>query len=284
MGGVGFPDSQPSRGSQRRGSGIKGHLSGIKYMGHKRQKETYCLEEIPIDPVQKQQILGKIAEAVEGKRYLYCPSALEVFRRQLKYISGFCLGGQLACMACLLALFWHFHIQGSEILAYLGVGSAGAAYLGVFLMLELSRGREFGMAELEQSCYLNIRQVWCVKMICFGCLDLLALTFMVAVIAGNSSYGILRVLVYLLVPFVFSNGLQLLAFTMFRSRKRGYLQLAVALLASGSSLLPLRYPAWYGASYLGIWVCILAAAIVFVGKEIAGAYQKLEEGETICWN
>lgn len=107
---------------------------------------------------------------------------------------------------------------------------------------------------------------------------------MVAVIAGNTTYGILQVLVYLLVPFVLSNGLQLLVFTMFRSQKKGYLQMAAALSASGVSLLPMQYPVWYQASYLGIWVCILAAAALFLGKEIAGAYQKLEEGESICWN
>ncbi len=269
---------------EKKGKKGKGNFMEHVPVGSRLRKEKYVLEEIPIDPVRKRQILGKIAEAVEEKRYLYCPTAMEVFRRQIRYISGFCTGGQMACLMFLLALFWQFQVQGEEILAYLGTGSAAAAYMGVFLMLELSRSRDYGMAELEQSCYLNVRQVWCAKMVCFGCMDILALTSMVAVIAGKTTYGILRVLVYLLVPFVLSNGLQLLVFTMFRSQKKGYLQMAAALSASGVSLLPMQYPAWYQASYLGIWVCILAAAAVFLGKGIAGACQKLEEGESICWN
>ena len=86
-------------------------------VGNRLRKEKYVLEEIPIDPVRKRQILGKIAEAVEEKRYLYCPTAMEVFRRQIRYISGFCIGGQMACLMVLLALFWQFQVQGDEILA-----------------------------------------------------------------------------------------------------------------------------------------------------------------------
>lgn len=257
---------------------------GNKLAGKRCKKEKLFLEEIQIDPVQKRKVLGKIAEAVEEKRYFYRPCALEVFCRQLKYISGFCIGGQAACVLLLLVLFWRCQMQGEEMLSYLGIGSAGAAYMGVFLMLELGRSRDCGMAELEQSCYLNVRQAWCVKMVCFGCLDTAALTAMVAVIAGNTPYGMLRALVYLLVPFVLSNGMQLLAFTMFRGQKKGYLQMAAAFAAGGVSLLPLQYPIWYRASYFGIWVCILAAAVLFLAKEIAGVCQKLEEGETLCWN
>ena len=33
-------------------------------VGNRLRKEKYVLEEIPIDPVRKRQILGKIAEAV----------------------------------------------------------------------------------------------------------------------------------------------------------------------------------------------------------------------------
>ena len=50
---------------------------------------------LSIDQQEKGRILQKLEEAAEQKQYWRCPSFWEIFRGQLKYISGFCLGGQL---------------------------------------------------------------------------------------------------------------------------------------------------------------------------------------------
>lgn len=249
-----------------------------------RSKDKLILEEIPIDIGQKQKILTKIAEAVEEKRYVYCPSFWEIFYGQLKYISGLCLGGQILCFVFFLVLLGYFQSQGGGMTAYLGIGSASSSCIGVFLMIELGRSRDYKMAELEQVCYLNLKQVWCVKMILFGALDVLTLTVMTFGIAGNTSLSMIRVIVYLLAPFVLSNVLQLLVFTFLRGRRGEYLQMGAAAFASGVSLLPLSYPGWYTAAYFGIWVCVLAAALAFLIREIVQLYHNLEEGEGICWN
>lgn len=247
-------------------------------------KDKVVLEEIQIDTVQKQKVLKKLAEAVEEKRYMHCPSFWEIFHGQLKYISGFCLGGQIAVPLILLILFQYFQKQGEEMMLYLGVGSGVSGCMGIFLIMELSRSRDFRMAELEHTCYLNLKQVWCVKMILFGCLDILTLTAISFGIAGNTSFGMIRTIVYLLVPFVVSNVLQLLVFTVLRSRKGEYLQVGVAILAGILSLLPLYYSEWYKASYFGMWVSVLVVSLVFLIKEVMQVYHNLEEGEGICWN
>ncbi len=247
-------------------------------------KDKFILKEVSIDARQKQKILKKISEAVEEKRYLYHPSLWEIFRGQLKYISGFCLGGQILCFAFFLILLGYFQRLGGDMTEFLGIGSGVSAGIGVFLMVELSRSRDYGVAELEQVCYLNLKQVWCVKMILFGSLDILMLTAMAFGIAGNTSLGLIRIIVYLLAPFVMSNVLQLFVFTLLRSRKGEYLQIGAAAVSSGLSLLPLSDPGWYTAAYFGVWVCVLAAALLFLVREIIQVYHNLEEGEGICWN
>lgn len=249
-----------------------------------KKKDKIILEEIPIDTGQKQRILRKIAEAAEEKRYAYCPSFWEIFHGQLKYISSFCLGGQIICFLLFLAVLGYFQSQGVGRTVYLGIGSASSSCIGVFLMMELSRSRDYGVAELEQACYLDLKQVWCIKMILFGSLDILTLTAMAFGIAGNTSLHMIRIIVYLLAPFVLSNALQLLVFTFLRSRKGEYLQMGAAAFASGMSLLPLDHPNWYTAPYFGIWVCVLAAALAFLAREIVQLYHNLEEGEGICWS
>ena len=105
-------------------------------------------------------------------------------------------------------------------------------------------------------------------MILFGCLDILLLTVMVAVVAKNTSCGLFRVLVYLLVPFVLSNAVQLLVFTMLRGRRGEYLQAGAAAMCGMISLIPLSSPQWYARTYFGVWVFALAAAVLCLIREI----------------
>lgn len=247
-------------------------------------KEKIVLEEISIDQQEKGRILQKLEEATKQKQYWRCPSFWEIFRGQLKYISGFCLGGQLLCVCLTVVLLGYFQWKGEGMLTYLGTASVAASSMGLFLVAELGRSRAIGMMELEQSCYLNFKQVWCVKMILFGCLDILLLTVMVAVVAKNTSCGLFRVLVYLLVPFVLSNAVQLLVFTMLRGRRGEYLQAGAAAMCGMISLIPLSSPQWYARTYFGVWVFALAAAVLCLIREINLIYRRMEEGEMVCWN
>ncbi len=250
----------------------------------KTAREKIVLEEIPINQRQKREVLQNIARVAEEKKYAYCPSFWDIFRGQLKYISRFCLGGQLLCLFLTVLLLGYFQWKEESVFTYLGTASAASSAMGIFLMMELNRSSAIGMMELEQTCYLNWKQVWCVKMILFGCLDILLLTVMVAVIAGNTSCGMFRVLVYLLVPFLLSNAVQLLVFTMLRGRKGEYLQAGAAAMCGMVSLIPLSSPKWYAKAYFGLWLFALAAAAACLIREISLVYRKMEEGEMVCWD
>lgn len=158
---------------------------------------------------------------------------------------------------------------------WLGTGSVLAACLGVFLMLELCRSSSFHMVELEQSCYFNVKQLWCVKMIIFGCLDLLILTVLIAGVSKNVSCGMFAVILYFLVPFVISSGLQFLVFTIFRRGKREYLQMSAAVFVSVLSLSPLSEPRLYTVACLGFWVLALIIGAGLLTGEIILLYRTL---------
>lgn len=249
-----------------------------------KKKERFVLEEIQVKEEQKQRILQNIAAEAKQKHWQYTPSLWEIFKGQLKYISAFCLGGQAVCMLTVILLLGYFQERGGNTLTYLGVFSVAASYVGVFLLMELSRSRDYGTMELEQSCYLNLKQVWCIKMILFGCLDFVMFTVMILGIAGNTSCGAFRSMVYLLVPFVISNSVQLWVFTILRGGRREYLQMGTGILAGGVSLIPLSNPQWYSVEYFGIWVLALAGSLGFFAREARQIYHKLEEGEIVCWS
>ena len=242
-----------------------------------RARDKIVLEEIQIEPGRKQEILQNLRQAAAEKRSIYCPSLWEIFRGQLKYISGFCLGGQGVCLLLLIFIFSYFQRTSQDMMTYLGTGSVTASFIGIFFILELSRNRDYGMTELEQTCYLNLKQIWCVKMILFGCMDLLVFTIMILGIAGNTSWGIFQIMIYLLVPFVWSNGIQLFVFTMLRGRRGEYLQAGAAAMCGMISLIPLSSPQWYARTYFGVWVFALAAAVLCLIREINLIYRRMEK-------
>lgn len=250
---------------------------------HQQGKKAYemhskiALEQIPIEDARKAESLQNIAQAVEKKRYRYKPSHWEILRGQIKYISSFYLGGQLSCLLVIILTIGYLQEQGADMLAFLGAGSVLSSYMGVFLILELSRSQSCGMMEIEQTCYLNIKQVWCMKMIVFGSLDILLLTSLVLGVVRNVNCGIFQTMVYLLLPFFVSNILQLLVFTIMRKGKRGYLQMSIAVLLSCISLIPLSYPGIYTVAYFGIWLFGLAVALAVLITEIVTIYGRLEE-------
>ncbi|MEY8389918.1 hypothetical protein D3Z36_16205 [Lachnospiraceae bacterium] len=234
------------------------------------------LEEIPTEG--KAQVLEQLQEAVKAKSIRYSPTLLQTVLGQIKYLSLPALGGQITCLFLIFIMCSYLERSRAQLMLWLGTGSVLAACLGVFLMLELCRSSSFHMVELEQSCYLNVKQLWCVKMIIFGCLDLLVLSVLIAGVSKNVACGMFPVILYLLVPFVISSGLQFLVFTVFRRGRREYLQMCAAVFISIVSLLPLSEPELYTLACLGVWMLALLAGIILLAAEIVWMYRTLCSG------
>lgn len=240
------------------------------------------LKPVQINEERKSQTLQMLKTTIAQMPETYRPTWYGIFRSQLKYISGYCLGGQLLCLALSVLLFACFQKIGMDAPAYLGAASVISSCIGVFLMLELSRCKSQHMLELEQTCYLGLKQIWCVKMIVFSCLDVLFLAFLAAGVAGHAACGLCQTLVYLLVPFVSSNVLQLMAFTLLWGQRNEYLQMAAAALAAMASAIPLAFPRLYTEAYFGFWIAALLIAGACLVWEIAALCRSLEEDGGIC--
>ncbi len=240
------------------------------------------LEEIQIEKHEKIQALDQIRDAVEAKNIRYQPSLLQILLGQIKYLSWSALGGQASCLLVILGICRILENSGAQLMVWLGTGSVLASCVGVFLMLELCRSSSFHMTELEQSCYLNVKQLWCVKMIIFGCLDLLVLTVLIAGVSKNVSCGIFSVMLYFLVPFVFSSGLQLFVFTIYRKDRREYLQMGAVILISILSLLTINIPGLYTFACLWIWGIALILGTGLLAAEIMLLYQMICQGDELC--
>lgn len=246
--------------------------------------DKWKLEPIAVEEEKKQQALQKIGRAVGQKKEKYVPSWWNILWGQVKFTSKYCLAGQFLMIVLITLLFEYFAKNGAELGEYLGTASAFSAFSGIFLIQELSRSQNFGMVELEQTCYLSMKQLWCMKMILFGSMDILILSIMMGRIAVQCSRGLGSIGIYLLVPFVMANVGYLLVFSWIRGNEKGYVQTGLAAAVSILSALLSGQKEWYDIQYIGIWTVVLIVSSAVLAVEILRIYGRAVKGEIACWN
>lgn len=236
------------------------------------------------DPQKKRDSLAYIESVIEGKRIHNMPSFGELIQIQLQYISPVFWLLQGGLLLILLLFQHHMAKLEAELSDYLWWSSIVAAWMGVLANSVVSRHFSHGMAELEQSCYINLSQMWTIRMILTIGVDICILTVFSGGVAmcTNTFFG--RVAVYLLVPFVLSNSCCLLAVSALRGGRGRYMLMVLAVLTGLIALAPSTSPEIYRAAYLWVWLCMLFLGIVVLAGQMKNCYGRMIRGEMICWN
>lgn len=233
---------------------------------------------------RKREAFEVLEAAAKEKTICYKPSFFELFRIQLQYISPTFWVIQGAFLAAVVFLLERTNRMGGELCSYLWWGSLTAAWMGAAVCGELGRHLSRGMAELEQSCYFNLPQLWTMRMILSGSVDIILLGVCSGGIARSAGAPLGQVCVYLLAPFVLSNLCCLWAVTAFRGGRSRYGGLLMAfmtvLLARTLSLRPEAYE----AEHFGVWVAALLFGMGLWIKQLRQCYRKIARGEILCWN
>ncbi len=236
------------------------------------------------DRDRKREALVCLGEAVAEKRLRYTPPFTEFLRIQLQYIPLFFWAAQGFLVLGVFLFFWRFSGRGADFWAYLRCGSVAATWLGVLCHGMLGRHFFSGMSELEQSCYINLSQMWIIRMLLCNGMDILFLTVIGGWIAADTETPAGCVMTYLLVPFVLSDVCCLLAVNMSRSGKNRF---ALAALAVAMALIALCFsavPELYDAACLWVWIAVLVTAALVFAWQIRSCYYKMIRGDIICLN
>ena len=192
---------------------------------------------------------------------------------------------QGSLVALLAALLEKTALDGGALPDYLRWISVLAAWMGVLGCCSLGRHFSQGMAELEQSCYFNLPQLWTIKMTLSGAADVLVLALGSGTIAGKTNLPFGQVCLYVMVPFVLSNICCLLFFTALRGSRNRYGQLVLALmtglLAAAVSSLPMEA---YAKGSLWAWAAVFSGGIGIYLCQLRYMYGKIRRGEIVCWN
>ncbi|MCM1541109.1 MAG: hypothetical protein NC121_07600 [Blautia sp.] len=263
--------------AEEQGSSCESALNGL-------QDIWGTARELKPDPYKKQISLLEIQNVIESRKIRNIPSFGELLQIQLQYISPMFWALQGGLLA-LMALFLHWlSKQGAELADYLWWSSIGAAWMGVLSNGVLGKHFSNRMAELEQSCYINLSQMWTIRMLLITGVDIVILAVFSGGIAVRTDTFFGRIAVYLLVPFVLSNICCLSLVSALRGGRGKYTMTVLALLTALSAISPAIFPDMYAAAYLWVWFCLLLSGVAVFAAQVRSCYGRMIRGDLICLN
>lgn len=237
----------------------------------------------PLNESRKAQSLSLIRLEVSQKHIRHIPAFRELIWGQLRFYSWkhWVLQGALLLAAMLLSLT--LHRQQTDNFKTLTSCSVFLVFAGNICLSNVGKLFSFHMAELEQTLYLNLKQMVCIRMLEAGIADLIILAVFLAT-TGKSPARPGTSLIYMLAPFLWSDTLYLHMLTSLRSISSAFRSFALGLLCGALALFPLYWEFVYRIEYLFIWQGLTAAGLLTLIAEIYRLLCRIEDGDSMCLN
>lgn len=247
----------------------------------REKREQIPKPQIRIDSGRREEALEQIRKEVRTYRPPVRATWGRLLYEQLAYLtpSYWMAQGFFVAAAFLLCAVARRGMENGNVtwLDFVALGSVVAAGMGIGAVTELSHSISCHMAELEQTCYFNLGQLWAMKMAVFGCGDLCVLAILIVGMPGRERMGAAALGLYFLVPFVISNICYLFLLTVKRETNSRWKQSVAAVFLAGLAMMPSAFPEAYSRAALPVWLAVLAGGIVLLALEIRGLYRKLSE-------
>lgn len=250
-------------------------------MGDRMTREQW---RFPLEESKKEKSLAAIHEAAEKKQLRQYPSFWENLWNQFRFLPWKCHAAQgsmlLAAMLLILYLNWKNMGEMYSIMTC----SVFLTFAGNICLSGMARLFSWHMAELEQTLYLNLKQMVCIHMLEAGVVDLVILGLLTGLMNRSGSIGIGACLLYMLVPFLWSDVLYLHILTAFRNVLTGYRQLSAVCVCGLLAFFPMFWENAYEAVCLPFWEISALAGVFIMALEIYRIFGKIEGGDHLCLN
>lgn len=274
-----FPDGETKRSVSSNGGkrSIPGGSGKSRPPGSKDWR-------FPLDAQAKEKSLAAIQRAAEEKQLRYHPSFWAKLWNQFRFQSWKHRASKGAVL--LLAMLLAFWLNQKDVPYFESIAACSVflVFAGNLCLSGLGRLFSWHMAELEQTLYLNLKQMVCIGMLEAGIVDLAVLSFLAVSTGGRGQTAACASLLYMLVPFLWSDILYLQMLTTMRNSQNEYLQLAAGIVCGLLALFPLVWENPYRADYLPLWGGAAITGVLLLAAQIYRILGKIEGGDGLCLN
>ncbi len=238
----------------------------------------------PLNETRKAQSLDLIRLEASRKRIRRCPAMWEQLFNQFRFHSRKYWILQSILLLAAMSLALALRRQTTDGIETLAVCSVFLVFAGNICLSHVADLFSWHMAELEQTLYLNLKQMVCIRMLEAGLANLIMLALLLCITGGKNPAGPVASLLYMLVPFLWSDALYLHMLTSLRSSASSFRSLALGLLCGTLTLFPVLWENIYLPQYLIVWQILAAAGLFLLIAEIYRLLGRIETGDSICQN
>lgn len=240
--------------------------------------------KFPLNEKKRAGALAVISQEILKKQIRTYPSLLESIWNQLRFQSWrhWLLNGGILLFAMLFAVsLREKNLDDIKSVTSCSVFFVFAGNIGLSSIMRLF---SWHMAELEQTLYLNLKQMVCIRMLETGVFDLIILLFFAGITGGGSEMGAAMYFLYMLVPFLWSDIMYLYMLVFLRNIIFTLRTFTLGVSCGVLALFPLLWKDVYEPEYKAIWLILLAAGILVLAAEVYHILVKIEGGDSVCLN
>ena len=251
------------------------------------EKEFAVLQDglLP-DGRKRAAALARIGKAVSEKKIRSTPSLARRLYVQIRYMEKWYLIFPVFMAAGLLGVIRLLSREEGWRMEFVSLLSSGIAFMGIFGAISVSRIFANHMGELEASCFFHVGEIVAVRMILSGLVNGVVILACAFILKGWMREELLKVLLYILTPFLVSNCMYFAVFLFLREKNMLFVFLAAGAVCACLWLILLCTPWAYEEGMLSAWLLLLLASVVVFGAETALMLGQIREGEIVCshWN
>lgn len=239
---------------------------------------------IKIDEKRKEETMILLQKKIEEKQFSVIGSRKRILINQFRYMDKSMISVHLLfCIVFLLiaALMKHCGAEEKDIILY-SLFLSGV--LGIVSVAGIGRIFGTGIAELSESCYFNVRQIVALHMLLSGIINLTVLSIGIVFVGKQWQISLLRLGLYILVPFVTAQSCCLKVLLTEAGRKNSYLLITTGIFLVMFYLIMGSMPELYVAAAYAVWTAALIIGLVLLGIQINALFRGIEKGEILCMN
>lgn len=225
----------------------------------------------------------KLGETIRLAKKAYCERQVaerigfwEFLSMQLRFISKWVWLAQAALLLLVLLAVGRRSSSVSEMRSVFLIFSFTAPAVAFLGFPEILKSYAHGMAEIEGCTRFSIRKLMGARMLILGLADLCCMTVILAVSAASTGTPVLRMILYLFVPFNVTCCGCLTVLDHARSRQGGYVCAAVCVLciAVFSQLSFVRE--YYEAAATGAWAVLFFCSLAYFVVELIRTFRSFD--------
>ncbi|MCH5248770.1 MAG: hypothetical protein J1E98_02500 [Lachnospiraceae bacterium] len=241
-------------------------------------------QSLQIDEKRKNDTLLFLQKKVNEKQIRLINNKKQILWNQLRYMDKSVFMLHILIFVIMLPVMTFMKQNGNEIKDIIITNVILSGLMGTFSIIEISRVFFSGIAEISESCYFNVRQIVAFYMFISGVINITLLSIGIIFVSYSWKIELLRIGLYIMVPFVFTECCCLGVLLTEAGRKNSYLLVITGIFVIVFHLILSSSLELYNAAALFIWAMTFAAGLLILGLQIKILFSGIKEGEIICMN